>query len=80
MSVTSVSPLAEGLLVSVWSCFSFLITGIGKEVAKELARRGGFIHMVCRSKDRGEQARNEIISITKNEVGKRFGSCSGIYD
>jgi short-subunit dehydrogenase len=32
-----------------------------------VARRGATVHMVCRSKERGEEARNEIISATNNQ-------------
>ena len=34
--------------------------GIGKAISMELCRRGAFVHMVCRSADRGEAARAEI--------------------
>lgn len=39
-------------------------SGIGKETAKELARRGAYIVMVCRNEDKAEQARQEIIEET----------------
>ncbi|MEQ9317731.1 MAG: SDR family NAD(P)-dependent oxidoreductase, partial [Polyangiaceae bacterium] len=35
-------------------------TGIGKETALDLARRGAKIVMVCRDRERGEAARREI--------------------
>lgn len=41
-------------------------SGIGKETAKTLAKQGATIYMVCRSRKRGEQARQEIIKETKN--------------
>jgi len=45
---------------------SFLITGansgIGKETALELAKRGGTVHIACRNLERGEAARSEILS------------------
>ncbi|XP_052004342.1 dehydrogenase/reductase SDR family member 12 [Xyrauchen texanus] len=50
---------------------SFIITGansgIGKAVACEIAKRGGTVHLVCRNKDRAEEARNEIVEHSKNE-------------
>ncbi|XP_017846266.1 retinol dehydrogenase 12-like [Drosophila busckii] len=42
-------------------------TGIGKETARELARRGATVYMACRDEQRAEQARQEIIKDTKNE-------------
>lgn len=41
-------------------------TGIGKETAKELARRGGRVILACRDLDRAEQARAEIVLETAN--------------
>ncbi|KAL8622957.1 Retinol dehydrogenase 13 [Nucella lapillus] len=41
-------------------------TGIGKEAAKELARRGGRVILACRDLDRAEQARAEIVLETAN--------------
>ncbi|XP_046802719.1 retinol dehydrogenase 11-like [Lucilia cuprina] len=41
-------------------------TGIGKEIALELARRGAKVYMACRNYDKCEQARNEIITETGN--------------
>eukprot|EP01100_Stratorugosa_tubuloviscum_P007148 TRINITY_DN29_c1_g1_i10.p1 TRINITY_DN29_c1_g1~~TRINITY_DN29_c1_g1_i10.p1 ORF type:complete len:382 (+),score=188.70 TRINITY_DN29_c1_g1_i10:116-1261(+) len=50
---------------------SFMITGansgIGKEVAREIAIKGGSVHMICRNRERGEAAKNEIINQSKNE-------------
>ncbi|KAJ1114494.1 hypothetical protein NDU88_002730 [Pleurodeles waltl] len=50
---------------------SFMITGgnsgIGKAVATAIAIRGGTIHLVCRNKDRGEKAKNEIIEESGNQ-------------
>ncbi|XP_039601165.1 dehydrogenase/reductase SDR family member 12 [Polypterus senegalus] len=49
----------------------FMVTGansgIGKATATELAKRGGTVHLVCRNKDRGEEAKKEIIKSTNNE-------------
>ena len=41
-------------------------TGIGKETAIDLARRGAYIYMACRDKKRAEDARQEIIHLTLN--------------
>jgi NAD(P)-dependent dehydrogenase (short-subunit alcohol dehydrogenase family) len=40
--------------------------GIGKQTAAELARRGAHVVMVARSRERGEIARADIISLTGN--------------
>lgn len=44
---------------------SFMITGansgIGKATAMAIAKRGGTVHMVCRNRDRAEEAREDII-------------------
>lgn len=49
---------------------SFMITGansgIGWAVAMTLAKRGGIVHMVCRNRQRGEQALNEIMEASGN--------------
>lgn len=48
----------------------FLITGsnsgIGKQTALEVAKRGGIVHLVCRNPDFAEQAKNEIVEKSKN--------------
>uniref|UniRef100_A0A6B2E6Y8 Putative dehydrogenase with different specificities related to short-chain alcohol dehydrogenase n=1 Tax=Phlebotomus kandelakii TaxID=1109342 RepID=A0A6B2E6Y8_9DIPT len=41
-------------------------TGIGKEAALDLARRGAKIYMACRDKSRGEEARMEVIERSGN--------------
>jgi len=42
-------------------------SGIGKEMATYAAAKGAHVYMVCRSKDRAEAARDEIISLTSND-------------
>uniref|UniRef100_A0A6Q2XUH4 Uncharacterized protein n=2 Tax=Esox lucius TaxID=8010 RepID=A0A6Q2XUH4_ESOLU len=50
---------------------SFVITGansgIGKATANEIAKRGGTIHLVCRNKERAEEAKKNIIELSKNQ-------------
>uniref|UniRef100_A0A672NMR3 Dehydrogenase/reductase SDR family member 12-like n=1 Tax=Sinocyclocheilus grahami TaxID=75366 RepID=A0A672NMR3_SINGR len=50
---------------------SFLITGansgIGKATAMAIAKKGGTIHMVCRNKDKAEEARAEIVKDSGNK-------------
>ncbi|KAM6948320.1 dehydrogenase/reductase SDR family member 12 [Aplochiton taeniatus] len=49
---------------------SFMITGsnsgIGKASAKAIAKKGGTVHMVCRNKDKAEEARAEIVRESAN--------------
>ncbi|XP_026478050.1 retinol dehydrogenase 12-like [Ctenocephalides felis] len=42
-------------------------TGIGKETARELAKRGAHVYMACRDMERCEKAREEIVLETKNK-------------
>lgn len=42
-------------------------TGIGKETALELAKRGGRIYMACRDLQRSEVARLEIVRESGNQ-------------
>ncbi|TKS87880.1 Retinol dehydrogenase 12 [Collichthys lucidus] len=42
-------------------------TGIGKETARDLARRGARIVMACRDLERAEEARTEVLEDTGNE-------------
>ncbi|XP_039486708.1 retinol dehydrogenase 12 isoform X2 [Drosophila santomea] len=41
-------------------------TGLGRETVLELARRGATVYMACRSKEKGERARREIVKVTGN--------------
>lgn len=43
-------------------------TGIGKETARELAKRGGRILMACRDLNRCEEARREIVLDSRNKA------------
>jgi len=49
----------------------FMITGsnsgIGKQAALEIAKRGGKIHMVCRNPKTAEEAKNELVEATNNQ-------------
>ncbi|KAM9323149.1 dehydrogenase/reductase SDR family member 12-like [Pholidichthys leucotaenia] len=49
---------------------SFMVTGansgIGKAAAMAIAKKGGTVHMVCRNKDKAEEARKDIISQSGN--------------
>merc|ERR1711884_444497 len=42
-------------------------SGIGKVCALEVAKRGATVHMVCRSKQRGEDAQSEIKQASEND-------------
>ena len=42
-------------------------SGIGRATAEALAKMGATVVMICRSRERGEAARNEIIAATKNQ-------------
>lgn len=52
----------DGKVVIITGCN----TGIGKEAAVELARRGGKIYMACRDVKRCEEARVDIIRKSGN--------------
>ncbi|XP_043066675.1 retinol dehydrogenase 12 isoform X1 [Drosophila bipectinata] len=41
-------------------------TGLGKETAMELARRGATVYIACRNKEKGEKAQLDIIKATGN--------------
>ncbi|XP_053186683.1 dehydrogenase/reductase SDR family member 12 [Scomber japonicus] len=49
---------------------SFMVTGansgIGKSTAMAIAKKGGRVHMVCRNKDKAEEARAQIVSESGN--------------
>lgn len=53
----------DGKVVVITGCN----TGIGKETALELAKRGGRIYMACRNFDKCEIARREIIELSRNK-------------
>ncbi|XP_034403993.1 DHRS-12_like_SDR_c-like domain-containing protein [Cyclopterus lumpus] len=50
---------------------AFMITGansgIGKATAMAIAKKGGTVHMVCRNKDKAEEARADIVKETGNK-------------
>lgn len=50
---------------------SYMITGansgLGKATALALAKKGGTVHLVCRNKGRGEEAKTEIVETTGNQ-------------
>jgi len=50
---------------------NYLITGsnsgIGYSAALEISKRGGRVHLICRNRERGEKALNEIKQESKNE-------------
>ncbi|NP_001087650.1 dehydrogenase/reductase (SDR family) member 12 L homeolog [Xenopus laevis] len=62
--------VAEDLEVDVKGR-SYMITGansgIGKTAALAIARKGGTIHLVCRNKERAEEAQSEIKANSGNE-------------
>ena len=43
-------------------------SGIGKAAALSLAKKGGEVHIVCRNPERGNQAKDDIIKESSNEV------------
>ena len=43
-------------------------SGIGKSIAEEIAKRGGTLHLVCRNVRTAEEAKEEIVKATGNEV------------
>ena len=49
---------------------SYMITGsnsgIGKQTALEIVKRGGTVHMVCRNQQTGEEAKQEMIETSGN--------------
>jgi len=53
----------EGKVVVVTGANS----GLGKEIATYAAAKGATLYMLCRSKERAEAARDEIVQETKNE-------------
>jgi len=42
-------------------------SGIGKELATYVAAKGAKLYMLCRSKEKAETAKEEIIKATSNE-------------
>ena len=56
-------------------------TGIGKESARVMAKRGANVYMVIRSKDKGEQAKKDIINDLNNDTEyKEFSEKENIED
>ena len=43
-------------------------SGIGKAAAVDIAKRGGEVHLVCRNPERANEAKDDIIKQTNNEV------------
>ena len=43
-------------------------SGIGKELATYAAAKGGRVYMFCRSKERAEKAKEEIMKATSSET------------
>ncbi|XP_068427364.1 dehydrogenase/reductase SDR family member 12 isoform X2 [Clinocottus analis] len=41
-------------------------SGIGKATAMAIAKKGGTVHMVCRNRDRADEARSDIVSESGN--------------
>lgn len=56
------SVYADGKVVIITGSNS----GIGKETALELARRGARVYLACRNYGRCEETRHEIIEVTGN--------------
>lgn len=59
---------------------SYMITGansgIGRSTALALAGKGATVHIVCRNSTRGEEAKQDIVSQTGNDVRTRkFSIC-----
>lgn len=52
----------DGKVVIITGCN----TGIGKETALEMAKRGARVYMACRNFDKCEKARREIVNLTGN--------------
>lgn len=42
-------------------------TGIGKETARDLAKRGAYVYMACRNMDKCAEAQKEIMLETHNK-------------
>jgi len=65
---TAAKSFQAGELEVDCSGLSYLVTGansgLGKQTARELASRGGTVHLVCRNPDTGEEAREEISGLT----------------
>lgn len=52
----------DGKVIIITGCN----TGIGKETAMDLARRGATLHMACRNREKCEATRQDIIDKTGN--------------
>lgn len=42
-------------------------SGLGKEITTYAAAKGANVYMICRSKERAEEARDEIVKLTAND-------------
>ncbi len=64
--INSISPLTQYM-----NLYNFIFhsanSGIGKELATYAAAKGAKLYMLCRTMERAEKAKEEIIQSTKND-------------